>query len=160
MNRQKKESYFLAPGYMYFAIRPEIIQTVLGSCVSICLWDSVQKWGCMNHFVYPFMKDKRKATPLYGNAATLGLIKMLDDSGSSRSDLKAHLLGGAHRENAGGPHLGDENIHVAREILRRKGIKIASEDVGGIMGRKVAFDVGTGQIAVLKVQKIRESDWH
>jgi len=145
---------------MYFTIHHETIQTVLGSCVSVCLWDAARKWGCMNHFLYPFIKDRRKATPLYGNVATLGLVKMLDETGCDRKDVKAHLLGGAHRESATGTHLGDENIRAAKEILRRKGIEIASEDVGGTVGRKVVFDVGTGQIAVLKVRKVRESDWH
>jgi chemotaxis protein CheD len=160
MNPVKKEPYYLAPGHMYFTVHHEVFQTVLGSCVAVCLWDSKNKWGCMNHFLYPAIHERNKATPLYGNVAMLALIKMMDESGCNRADIRAHIIGGAHIENRFPESLGDENVRMARTILKRKEIEIASEDVGGTVGRKVAFDVATGDIVVLKVQKIRSADWH
>jgi chemotaxis protein CheD len=51
-------------------------------------------------------------------------------------------------------------VRIAREVLQRKKIAISSEDTGGTMGRKVLFCTGTGEAAVLKTHKIRESDWY
>jgi chemotaxis protein CheD len=50
-------------------------------------------------------------------------------------------------------------VEIARKILREKGIAIASEDVGGSVGRKIVFDLATGHVAVLKVHKVRDEDW-
>ena len=50
-------------------------------------------------------------------------------------------------------------MSVARRALSRRGIRVASEDVGGSLGRKIVFDTGSGQVAVLKVRNIRKSDW-
>ena len=42
----------ILPG-QYHAARTGAITTVLGSCVSTCLWDPVERIGGMNHFMLP-----------------------------------------------------------------------------------------------------------
>ena len=160
MSNITKTSYLLEAGHIYFTKDFAVIQVVLGSCVSVCLWDSRLLYGGMNHFVYPATLESAKATPVYGNVATIALLKMMTEAGSRIRDIKAHILGGGHPENMKEDKgVGTENIKVARDILKKKGVVIASEDVGGIMGRKIVFDTQTGQVAVLKVHKIREEDW-
>ncbi len=160
MNEVAKVNYFLEPGYICFDKGTKVIQAVLGSGVAVCLWDSKRKYGGMSHFVYPRTKDSKKATPVYGNVAIIALIKMIKELGSSNGDIKAHIIGGGHPEDIlGNNNIGLDNIKIAQKILNKKGIVIASEDVGGIMGKKVVFDTETGQIIVMKVHKIREEDW-
>lgn len=149
----------LEPGYIYFTRQATTIATVLGSCVSVCLWDRRQRFGGINHFLYPSTHDPVKATPKYGNAATLALAHMMTDAGCVREDMVAHVLGGAFPEEAEGQDIGAENVAVARKILQHKEIRIVSEDVGGCMGRKVIFDTGTGRVVVVKVHKLRKTDW-
>jgi chemotaxis protein CheD len=155
-----RETYYLHPGYIYISRQQETIQTVLGSCVAVCLWDQSQKCGGMNHFLYPVTREATNATPRFGNVAILALIKMMNEEGCRSEDLKAHILGGGHPEGVTGESLGDQNVKIAREILKNKGISIIAEDVGGSVGRKIAFDVITGHVAVLKVHKVRKEDWH
>jgi len=38
-------NYFLEPGFILVAIEPIVISTVLGSCVSVCLYDINRKMG-------------------------------------------------------------------------------------------------------------------
>jgi chemotaxis protein CheD len=144
--------------------KPALIQTVLGSCVSVCLWDKERRLGVMNHFVYPSIRVKSKATPVYGNIATRAAIRMMEQAGSDRSSMEAHILGGAHPgvhpANNPANNTGKKNISIARKVLALHGINVASEDVGGTMGRKIVFDTDSGHVAVLKVYKIRESDWY
>lgn len=113
----------------------------------------------MNHFIRPVTHDPQEATPKYGNVAVAALVRMMEDAGCSRADIIAQVLGGGAPQGAGANHLGAQNVQVAREFLGRKGISIVAEDVGGHVGRKIAFDTETGQIAVLKVHQLRESDW-
>lgn len=55
-------NYFLEPGYVYLASQPTVISGVLGSCVAVCLYDRKRRVGGMNHFRFPFTRDKRQAT--------------------------------------------------------------------------------------------------
>ncbi|HON11080.1 MAG TPA: chemotaxis protein CheD, partial [Chitinispirillaceae bacterium] len=68
-----RETYYLHPGYIYISRQQETIQTVLGSCVAVCLWDQSQKCGGMNHFLYPVTREATNATPRFGNVAILAL---------------------------------------------------------------------------------------
>jgi chemotaxis protein CheD len=152
-------NYFLEPGYMYFSPTPLVISTVLGSSVGVCLWDEKNHYAGINHFVYPLTRDRLKATPQYGNVATAALIRIMEQAGCRRQHLIAHIMGGANPEETRQKTLGQQNAEVAEAILKRKGIRIVSQDIGGTMGRKLIFDTATGHIIVLKVHKIRKSDW-
>jgi chemotaxis protein CheD len=152
-------NYYLEPGYIYFSKEAAVVRTVLGSCVAVCLWDGRLKYGGMSHYLYPSTRDPEKATPKYGNVAITALVRMMDKAGCRRKDIKAQILGGAQAEDATVFLQNTDNVRVAREALARKNIKVVSEDVGGTMGRKVILDLGTGEVAVLKVHKIRQTDW-
>jgi len=155
--------YLLKPGFIYFSKGNSVIQAVLGTCVSVCLWDKKRRFGGMNNFPYPATNNKHEATAKYGNVATVTLIRMMEEAGCNKGDMMAQIFGGSHPE--GGKYvkkrnIGNENIEVARKVLKSKRIKVVSEDIGGHMGRKIAFDVETGNVAVLRVLDIRDSDWH
>ncbi len=155
----EKASYYLDPGYIYFPADPTTLRTVVGVCVAVCLWDAQLEQGAMNHFIHPATANPETATPKFGNVATAELIAMMERAGSSRENLQAQILGGAAPKGPGGPETGVNNAQMARDVLRRKGIQIVSEDTGGNMGRKIVFDTGTGHVMVLKVQRIRSEDW-
>lgn len=150
--------HLLERGCIYIATGEGAVQTVLGSCVSVCLWDPEARCGGMNHFIYPQTMRKEQATPKYGNVATMALIKLMCEEGCTTDSLIAHIIGGGHPDGAT-DSTGMRNVEVARRILNEKGITIMSEDVGGRVGRKVVFDLSTGQVAVLKVLKLRSDDW-
>jgi len=153
-------NYFLEPGFIFVAIRPTVISTVLGSCVSVCLYDTERKIGGMNHFQLPYIRERHKATARYGNVATSALIHMMIDDGSNLEHLGARIFGGAYNPRISPNDLGSENIMAAREILAKKRVRVVSEDVGGERGRKIVFDTSTNEIAVLKVDKLRKADWY
>lgn len=154
------ENYFLKPGYIFLSVTPTIISTVLGSSVSVCLYDRKRKVGGMNHFKLPTITDPMKSTAEYGNVATLTLIRMMFEDGSKRKHIEAQIFGGAFRGGTTGPDVGSNNIKVARKVLERARLQIVSEDVGGQKGRKIVFDTAKNEIAVIKVEKIREGDWY
>ncbi len=153
--------FYLDPGYIYFSKAPLNLYAVLGSCVAVCIWDENLKIGGMSHYLYPKSPSKDKTTSKYGDVAVLSLIKMMEKAGAKRESMYAQIVGGAHppflRNNR--DSLGDKNVEIAREILSKKGIRIASEDTGGTMGRKIVFNTYTGHLMVLKVYKIRRDDW-
>jgi len=152
--------YFIEPGYILVAARPAIISGVLGSCVAVCLHDRKRKVGGMNHFLYPFIDDRRKATAVYGNVSTLALIRMMLSDGSRPKHLEAQIIGGAHNPAVSPKNIGRENILMARKVLIRHRIGVTSEDVGGEKGRKVVFNTRQNEVAVMKVDNLRAGDWY
>ncbi len=154
------QDYFLRPGFIYLPERPTTISTVLGSSVAVSLYDRSLRTGGMNHFLYPYVNTREKTTTFYGNIAVLTLIRMMAGNGSKLSHLEAQLFGGAFNNEVSKRDIGRDNLRTARNILSRQKIKIVSEDVGGELGRKIVFNTSTYEIGILKVGRLRESDWY
>ena len=159
MDLPQHANYYLEPGYVYFSRTPAIVRTVVGSCVAVCVWDRLLACGGASHFLRPAVHEPDRATPQYGNVATATLIRIMEEAGCQRKDLVAQISGGAFPQGAAELDIGAANVQAARTVLMRKGVPVISEDVGGSMGRKIAFDTSTGQLVVLKVHKIRTTDW-
>ncbi len=157
----KVPQFYLDPGYIYLSKTPINLYAVLGSCVAVCIWDKRLKIGGMSHYLYPKAPSREKMTSKYGDVAVLSLIRMMEKAGANRESMYAQIVGGAHPPFLKGNwrSLGGENVEVAREVLTKRGIFIASEDTGGTMGRKVVFNTHTGHLVVLKVYRIRQDDW-
>lgn len=152
------ENYFLQPGYIFVSREEYNINTVLGSCVSICLWDSVNEFGGMNHYIYSRSK-KGKNNARYGDVSIPYLIKLMVEMGSKNKDLVAHIVGGGYNPILT-PVVGEENVEIAKKILNEKKIKISTQDVGGETGRKVVFNNKSGEIMVYKGINVRRGDWY
>ncbi len=155
-----KNNYFLKPGFIFLPSKETDISVVLGSSVSVCIYDKKRKRGGMNHFQFPFIYGKNKTTAAYGNVSTYALINMLEDEGSEKKNLEAHIIGGAFNPKICTKDAGKENIKVAGRTLTKKQIRIISQDAGGGKGRKIVFNTSNGEVVVLKVEKIRKEDWY
>lgn len=154
------KDYFLKPGFIYLPAKPTAISTVLGSSVSVSLYDRSLKVGGMNHFLYPFAREKEKATARFGNIAILTLLKMMKANGSKMSKIQAQIFGGAFNSDCSNRDIGRDNLKTARQVLQYNRIKIVSEDTGGELGRKIVFNTSTCEIVTLKVDRLRKSDWY
>lgn len=155
----KPVNYFLEAGCLYLATRPALISTVLGSCVSICLWDKRQRIGGMNHFLLPKFQSRQEMNTKFGDVATPLMIRMMKEEGSALADLEAQIFGGAKTVQNISMNIGRENVEMARKILRHFRIRVVSEDVGGQLGRKIVFNTFTGESVALKVKQLRKTDW-
>jgi chemotaxis protein CheD len=118
------------------------LRTIVGSGISVCLYDKVNSIAGMNHFLLPRTNDPENATGRYGNAALYGLVMLLRQNGAS-FPLVAYMSGGAFCDEY---ELDSalENIGVAWNYLLIKKIPLISQFVGGQLQREVFFDVGTG----------------
>lgn len=164
MNRKSNSlihtNYFLEAGYLFLSTKSTVVSTVLGSSVSVCIYDRKRKVGGINHFQFPFTGEKNQATARYGNVATIALVRMMVNDGSGIKHLEAQILGGAHNRSVSTKNIGLKNIMAARNVLTREKIRIVSEDVGGEKGRKIIFNTDVSEIAVIKVEKLRNKDWY
>ena len=125
-----------------------LITYALGSCIGICLYDQKIKLGALIHIMLPLnMEPGRKNTMKYADTGIRETLKMMEAKGASRSRITAKIAGGAKMfEIKGGSlsNIGQRNIESVHNTLKREGIKLLQEDVGGTVARTLLFDVGTG----------------
>ncbi len=156
------QEFFLKPGYILAHTEPMLIRCVLGSCVAVAMYDRRNRFGGINHFLWPEVEDRGRPTVTHGDVAIPALHRILRDFGAGDADLEAQILGGGRppeRVERSPRDLGEDNVATARRILKRLGIPVVSEDVGGCKGRKVVYNTHTNEIAVIKVDRLRASDW-
>lgn len=124
-----------------------ILMTVLGSCISACIYDPAAGIGGMNHFILPIGGDPE--TPdrrhRYGDFAMRMLVDDLCSLGAERPRLRAKLYGGRCR-TAGGTDPGSMNAAFARQFLRDEGIRLVSASVGEDLARWIMFHPATGRV--------------
>lgn len=159
---------------MYVAAKPTKIITLLGSCVAICIWESLLRIGGMNHYLLPHTAGKKYADfsscdctkdYRYGCVSTEALIQRINSAGAKKGNLVAKVFGGGEvMYNDGlkkpkGKNIGLNNVRFAENFLRGVGITIVAKDTGGKDARKIIFNTETGQVLVkrLSVSTIEEN---
>jgi len=149
------EHVYLHPGQMFAAAHRSAITTVLGSCVSVCLYDARSGVGGANHYVHPHAAGVSPGEPLrVGESAIQALIDSVMSLGARRDRLVAKVYGGAHVLKAMTGerwHLGAANVEVARTVLRAAHIPVQAMDVGGVRGRKLQFAIRDGSAWVKEI---------
>lgn len=145
---------FIHVGEIFVGIKPTEIVTVLGSCVSVCLYDKVELIGGMNHYLLPLWNGNGLESPKYGNVAIPKLIENMENIGCLRRNMEAKIFGGAniHRANSEGQLIGQKNVLIAKEILRQCSIPIRAEDTGGNNGRRIMMISDANRIILKYVQ--------
>jgi chemotaxis protein CheD len=154
------QKLFLNTGVIFADKKPYEITTILGSCVSVCIWDRELRIGGMNHYLLPLWNGEGLESPRYGNIAIARLIKKLQSFGCSKTDMVAKIFGGASVIPNGGVglmNIGERNIELAKDILKKENIRIAGSDVGGELGRKIIFDTRSGTVLVKKLTPMKKS---
>jgi len=152
--------FTLKPGQVHLVKREGFIRTVVGSAVSICIWDEELKHACMCHYVFPMPAAGDAPSGLYATESVPKMLRTMSSAGSKRRSLMAHILGGASPSLTNPDPTAQQNIEAARFILNQNQIPIISEDVGGRVGRKIVFNAENGNVAVVKVRKLRDGDWN
>lgn len=149
-------THFLLPSEMFYSREPHLVNTILGSCVSVCLYDTSLHIGGINHYMLPFWNGMGLASPKYGNIATEKLIAQMLHLGSKKDNLVAKVFGGAEVINVGSNtfNIGKRNIEIAISMLRDNNIRILASDTGGNLGRKIQFNTQTGTVMMKLIQKV------
>ena len=144
----------LMPGEFYISSNQEMITTVLGSCVSACIYDPGLRIGGMNHFMLPEKgTGSGDESARYGIFAMESLINELMKCGCQKSNLKVKLFGGGKIiQNMS--DVGRKNILFAKNFLFAEGMRLEASDLGLIFPRKVNFYPHTGMAKVKRLRSL------
>ena len=137
-----------------------VITTLLGSCVSCCLWDPVAGVGGMNHMLLAQGTSNGAARTLAGINAMERLINDVVKLGARRDRLQAKAFGGA-RMISGLSDIGAQNAAFTTEFLAQEGIPLVTQSLGGEQARNIRFWPGSGRaMQRLTDRKVREVEIH
>lgn len=144
--------HYLYPGKVFCDKKPHIVQTILGSCVAVYLWDPVLQFGGVNHYMLP--EKEGSSSHKYGSVAIPDLFKRMLQLGSAKTNLKAKVFGGGELANSTGIYsIGSRNIILAQETLKNEKIPIVSFSMGGHYGRKVIVYTATGEVYISRIKQ-------
>lgn len=143
------------PGQFLITNTPTLISTVLGSCVSVCLWDKETKIGAMNHYLLPGNEDDDVNNSNRGITAIPLLIRSMTNRKIQLKNVEAKVFGGCNSLYIGNDvfKVGERNIEMAMQILDSMNIRIVAKHVGGCYGRKIVFNTDTGKVRMRLLMK-------
>ena len=153
----------LLPGEYYATARDEMLMTVLGSCISACIRDTVYGIGGMNHFMLPVgSRDTVErwhtggvsAAARYGNYAMELLINAILKHGGRRPHLEVKIFGGG-RILGHMTDIGRHNITFVHAYIRTEALQLVAEDVSDVYPRKILYFPASGRVRVKKLRALR-----
>lgn len=141
------------PGGAEVAQGEAVLETFLGSCVGVALYDPDAGLGGLLHVVLPEGSRRNQAERpfTYATSGIPALVEEMERRGGRRDRMVAHLAGGATLVGTDGgvyPNIGDRNIIACRAVLDLLSIPTASEAVGGTVGRKMQLHLPKGRVKV------------
>ncbi len=127
---------------------PNILKTLLGSCIGIVLHDPINKVGGLLHIMLPRQTGSDTKITKYADPGLPYFIsQMITFAGASRGSMYAKIFGGAKMfETNGMLNIGESNEIEVRRILKKEGIRIVTSKTGGTKGYNIIFDTETGDV--------------
>lgn len=157
----------ILPGEVYVTRNHELVSTLLGSCIAVCMRDRVSNVGGMNHFKLPASSSPTKSAnnANYGLYAMELLINEIMKNGGNRNNLECAVFGGGKVVSSMTSDIGDKNIAFVTQFLKEERIQVVQMKTGGTCALQVyyhpisgnAFSVGLdeSQSAHIKAEEKR-----
>jgi chemotaxis protein CheD len=147
------ESVVIVVGENFVTANDMVIETVLGSCIAVCLRDPLMKIAGMNHFLLPGDPSTSGTSGRYGVNAMEQLLNAMMALGANRFRIEAKVFGGGNIDVAASSKLriGDMNTEFVMNFLQVEGIPVISCDVGGNAGRRIVFFAHKGNVKLRRL---------
>ena len=142
----------------------DLVASGIGSCLVITFYDPKHKIGALAHtMLYARRlssevrnsKDERRKTnsgespdTKYADTAIDEVLKRIEFLGAKRENIEVKLIGGANMFSAFESDFIKENVSRVKEKIKKAGIAIVAECVGGSQGRSVEMSIATGIVTV------------
>ncbi len=130
-----------------------LVTYALGSCVGICLYDSVNRVAGLAHIMLPWSKEAvstENNMRRYADTGITELITKMIDSGAKKAQITAKIAGGAQMFGAASSafNIGERNIKAVIKILETYRIPIIASETGGSYARTVYFHAQNGTMEI------------
>jgi chemotaxis protein CheD len=148
---------FLLPGELFFSKKPYKITTVLGSCISVTLYNKKYHCGGMNHYMLAksgYNKSNECLENKYGEFAIKNLIDEIKKIDNNKNNWEAKIFGGGNVvPSISNSKIGEANAKIAVDILQENKIPIIKKYINNNFGLKIHFFNFNNKVFVSKIKK-------
>lgn len=145
----------IGAGDVLASTEPLVIRTILGSCVSVCMFDLESGVGGMNHFALPRQTGSGAPLSRYGVHAMELLINAILNRGGDRRRLRAKAFGACNVLSLGSQteSVAARNATFVREFLTTEGIPLVGERLGGNQPLELIFETRSARAFVRPIER-------
>lgn len=147
----------LSTGQLLVTREPQIVVTVLGSCVSVTMFEPGSGLAAICHAMLARPRPVEVLRPgdparyRYVDHAIPAMLAAYRRAGLDRRRIEVKLFGGGNVIGSSdlefvGNGVGADNVALARALLEDANLVINAENTGGAWGRKILFNTGTGEV--------------
>lgn len=146
----------LQPGELLVTQEPMWVVTLLGSCVSVTMFNARFQLAAICHAMLPEPRgDKACAHPShcfrYLSHAIPAMCEHFFREGLAPDQVEVKMFGGSNVIQIGGDRhsnrwIGASNLALARQLLQSARLRIKAQNVGGETGSKICFNTVTGDV--------------
>ena len=136
-----------------------LVTYALGSCIAVTLYDPGKRMGGMLHFLLPELQDdysgSQKSPLAYANTGFEILLKKMLELGAVKPHLIAKAVGGA--QLLGQAHImdvGQDNYQALLKALKRHGLSLNAEEVGGDYSRTAMLEIDSGTVTIRAQKRV------
>lgn len=143
----------LSPGAFAFGDQEVVMRTLLGSCVAVTFWHPRIKFGAMCHYLLPNRSSSDPGDPggRYGEEVLHAIAGRFRNAGLEPEAFEVRMFGGANMFpglTGSAASIGERNIEVGRAVVSQLGFRLGQEDLGGVLHRRVIFEIASGHVDV------------
>ncbi len=133
----------------------------IGSCVVVCVYNSIEKTGAMAHIMLPDAAPEGKEfkNSRYAANAIRKLLILMKKEEGQENEMETCIIGGANVLKRTNDTIGKKNIDSVEKLLEEKGIRICVKAVGGYERRTVVFDIERANINYTEGDSERKILW-
>lgn len=146
----------LSPGHWIVTREPQIVVTVLGSCVAVTMFDRGSGLAAICHAMlaepHPTTRlhDGDPARFRYMTEVLPAMVGAFRRAGILPQTVEVKVFGGGNvigESRAQDPNwIGGANVAAARRLLEDASLVVVAENTGGRCGSKILFNTATGAV--------------
>ncbi|WP_404342345.1 chemotaxis protein CheD [Pseudoalteromonas mariniglutinosa] len=142
-------------------------KTILGSCVSMVMYEQQSSFFAMCHFLLPKLpvSNSNQVTAQMGRYGDQVLPEMIRQAKQANIDIKklsVLLFGGSSSKRTEGLsqrfRIACNNLSYSHRFLRQHCLQLCHEDVGGSQGRSLIIDASSGEFFCNKVEQLMSGE--
>lgn len=174
LSRKNIPMFHLKPGEIHFSERPSVVMTILGSCVSVTMFNRRLGVAAICHAQLPKVNPGKcclescpetgrmniwpSETFKYVDCSICYMRKRFGKLGIKRNEIEVKLFGGADvlpsRTDNGKMTIGSQNIETALRVINGEQLRLLASKIGGNSGYKIFFHTHTGEVFLRHVKKV------
>ncbi len=136
---------------------PARVITVLGSCVSVTMFNERLGIGAICHALLP-RNNGNGDDFKYVDSSIRQMIRAFEKLKVDRHEIEVKLFGGGDmfRMQIARPFfisVGEQNVKMALKTIEKEKLKLMASDVGGHLGRKLYYYTHTNAVFIKRLKK-------